>query len=270
MGKEQKNANQGKEHKTVKRPVGPVRQGQLAQYEEPDRLTLQRAVARPDMATDADILALQRMVGNRAVTRLLSEPPTRPQHGNTARAAETSSRANSSAGTLRVKVIQKNDDPPDVTVQKDPSDGLKLIELYEGKATPHISGGVVWSKPPPNIKTTIAEFTALYPNPTPVQAEATGIISQGHFQFSTVEAGGRLPTHYFKKGANWCAIKQSPTDPAKNPGITPPYKLTKLGFITVDDFRKVCAHFSAADPNYDTMEEKAAEGVQRYLLSKIE
>jgi hypothetical protein len=48
-----------------------------AQYEEPDLLALQRAVANPAMASPADILALQRSHGNQAVQRLLTQ--TRPE-----------------------------------------------------------------------------------------------------------------------------------------------------------------------------------------------
>lgn len=52
--------------------AGSGKEGPVAQYEEPDLLALQRAVANPDIASPVDILALQRTVGNQAVQRLLN------------------------------------------------------------------------------------------------------------------------------------------------------------------------------------------------------
>jgi hypothetical protein len=52
-----------------RKPAKPVRRGPVAP--QPDGLVLQRAIADPAGARPADILALQRAAGNRAVTRLI-------------------------------------------------------------------------------------------------------------------------------------------------------------------------------------------------------
>jgi len=67
------NQAQHAEHKDKaspqRQPSKPARQGPVAS--KPDGLALQRAIADPDKARPADILALQRAAGNRAVTRLI-------------------------------------------------------------------------------------------------------------------------------------------------------------------------------------------------------
>ncbi len=80
MTKEQTMKNQVKGKKPVKRPVEPMHQGPVAQLEEPDLLALQRAVANPDLAAPADILALQRRYGNVAVQRLLAQHQATQRH----------------------------------------------------------------------------------------------------------------------------------------------------------------------------------------------
>jgi hypothetical protein len=67
------NSNQTKEKSQKARPAGPVSQGLVAFMEEVDLQALQRAVANPAMAAPADILALGRRYGNRAVQRLLAQ-----------------------------------------------------------------------------------------------------------------------------------------------------------------------------------------------------
>jgi hypothetical protein len=49
----------------------PARQSPVALTEQADPLALQRAIADPGAASPSDILALQRLAGNRAVTRLI-------------------------------------------------------------------------------------------------------------------------------------------------------------------------------------------------------
>jgi hypothetical protein len=49
----------------------PARQSPVALTEQADPLALQRAIADPGVASPSDILALQRLAGNRAVTRLI-------------------------------------------------------------------------------------------------------------------------------------------------------------------------------------------------------
>src|SRR5512146_3123310 len=61
-----KTANQAQRRAAV-----PARQGLVAQTEQVDPLALQRAIADPSAASPRDILALQRLAGNRAVTHLL-------------------------------------------------------------------------------------------------------------------------------------------------------------------------------------------------------
>lgn len=58
--------------KQTPRQASGVGQGPVAQVEEPDLLAMQRALVDPATAPPAGILALQRMVGNRAVAGLLT------------------------------------------------------------------------------------------------------------------------------------------------------------------------------------------------------
>lgn len=81
MTSKQTKANQSKkEKKPVKRPVRPVSQGPVAQLEEPDLLALQRAVANLNLASLADVLALQRRYGNRTVQRMIKGVCSEVEH----------------------------------------------------------------------------------------------------------------------------------------------------------------------------------------------
>ncbi len=72
MAMQQKqNANQAKEAAQKPRTAEPVGQKPVAPMLQTNQLALQRAVADPRAALPRDILALQRLYGNRAVTRLL-------------------------------------------------------------------------------------------------------------------------------------------------------------------------------------------------------
>ncbi len=65
------NANQVNEAASKQRTVRPVGEGPVVLTPQLDPVVLRRAIASPGRATPADILALQRAVGNRAVTRLI-------------------------------------------------------------------------------------------------------------------------------------------------------------------------------------------------------
>jgi len=62
---------QTKESARKREPARPVAQKLVVQVQQADLGTLQRAVANPRVARPSDILALQRTVGNQAVTRLI-------------------------------------------------------------------------------------------------------------------------------------------------------------------------------------------------------
>ena len=65
------------ERQRARQPQARTKETPIAQYEEPDKLALQRTVARPALARPEDILALQRSVGNRAVRRLVDRVQSR-------------------------------------------------------------------------------------------------------------------------------------------------------------------------------------------------
>ena len=63
----------------LRRPAAPAPQGPVTQAESADLAVLQRAVADPGQAPPADILALQRAAGNRAVNNLITTRTGRPR-----------------------------------------------------------------------------------------------------------------------------------------------------------------------------------------------
>ncbi len=71
MSKKSMGKEAGHEQQQARRRRARGREGPVAQHEKPDLLAVQRAVARPDLASPADILALQQSYGNQAVQRLL-------------------------------------------------------------------------------------------------------------------------------------------------------------------------------------------------------
>jgi hypothetical protein len=71
MASKAHNAKQANEAAQKERTVRPVRQGPAALALQAEPLILQRAVTNPRLARPADMLALQRAYGNRAVTHLI-------------------------------------------------------------------------------------------------------------------------------------------------------------------------------------------------------
>ncbi len=159
-----------------RRPTAPTPQGSLAQSEEPDRLDMQRAASRPDLASQADVLALQRSYGNRAVAEIMAgekmNAAREARAGETAKVESVKEVAASLAaplvqrapeevegGIINTRPFSRNENPSNIAVEvfKKSGGSSKIQEWQEISA--HTKQAIVESKKRRKVEVEGKEYT---------------------------------------------------------------------------------------------------------------
>ena len=126
------------DHKQGKQiqPAKPVQQGPAVQAESIDLFALQRAVLSPGMSAPGDILALQRMAGNRAVSRLIQTKLTvgaaRDRYEQEAdRVAEQVMSAQPQAANRKPQAVQRQEDEEEIQTKPLAATITPLVQRQE-------------------------------------------------------------------------------------------------------------------------------------------